>query len=65
MLTLNKDHQLTKYETISNMDYGDGLVTDFHTIYTIEQKGRGYEVKDGYAEFSIDHCSIYFYHRSC
>ena len=28
---------------------------------TIERKGRGYEVKDGYAEFEIDHCSVYFF----
>lgn len=28
---------------------------------TIERKGRGYEVKDGYAEFEINHCSVYFF----
>ncbi len=28
---------------------------------TIERKGHGYEVKDGYAEFEIDHCSVYFF----
>lgn len=37
VLTLNKDHQLTKYESLGSMDYGDGLVTEFHTIYTIER----------------------------
>ena len=28
---------------------------------TIERKGQGYRVKDGYAEFEIDHCSVYFF----
>jgi len=45
--------------------YKDG---DFIYLYyynedkgTIEQKGNGYLVKDGYAEFEIDHCSVYFF----
>lgn len=27
---------------------------------TIEQNGDGFPVKDGYAEFTIDHCSVYY-----